>query len=232
MAGFFSRLVAKERALRNNYSGDLSTPEGRRKAEWHFRYIDHAVLRVMWHNFFKLDEGAYRANQPSPADLKRYKDMGIRTIVNLRGVSTHSHYQLEAEACDNLGLNLISVPFTASNAPPKESVIELETVFRTIDGPFLMHCKSGADRAGLGSALYMLMVKGLSVAEASKQLHWKYLHLNNYKTGILDYFLACYAREHANNATPFLDWIKTDYDGAKMKAEFDAKHAAGKRRSG
>lgn len=57
-----------------------------------------------------------------------------------------------------------------------------------IDGPFLMHCKSGSDRAGLASALYLLD-QGRPVAEARKMMSLRYLHLANSDAGILDVML-------------------------------------------
>ena len=50
-----------------------------------------------------------------------------------------------------------------------------------------LHCKSGADRAGLVSAMYLIAEKKQTVSEAKKQLSFKYLHLDFTKTGILDY---------------------------------------------
>ena len=53
----------------------------------------------------------------------------------------------------------------------------------------VMHCKSGADRAGLMSALYLILNQNVSVDKAKNQLSFKYLHLKHAKTGILDAFL-------------------------------------------
>ena len=40
----------------------------------------------------------------------------------------------------------------------------------------VMHCKSGADRAGLMSALYLILNQDVSVDKAKNQLSLKYLH--------------------------------------------------------
>ena len=53
----------------------------------------------------------------------------------------------------------------------------------------MMHCKSGADRAGLMAALYLLIAKQ-PAREAVKQLTWKYGHVKQAKTGVLDAFFA------------------------------------------
>ena len=52
----------------------------------------------------------------------------------------------------------------------------------------LIHCKSGADRAGLMSALYLIIAKEQSAREAMGQLNWKYGHVKAAKTGVIDAF--------------------------------------------
>ncbi len=84
-----------------------------------------------------------------------------------------------------------------------------------------MHCKSGADRAGLMSALYLILHKNIPVREAKKQLSFKYLHIKYAKTGILDAFFDNYLEE--NNNKKFLEWVKNDYNPEKLKSSFKAK---------
>ena len=84
-----------------------------------------------------------------------------------------------------------------------------------------MHCKSGADRAGLMSALFLILNKNISVQEAKRQLSFKYLHLKHAKTGILDAFFENYIKE--NNNKSFLKWVREDYDPKKVKASFKVK---------
>ena len=50
----------------------------------------------------------------------------------------------------------------------------------------MMHCKSGADRAGIASCLYLIYKQNM-MFYATKQLSFKYLHIKYAKTGILDY---------------------------------------------
>ena len=84
-----------------------------------------------------------------------------------------------------------------------------------------MHCKSGADRAGLMSALYLILNQNVPVAKAKNQLSFKYLHLKHAKTGILDAFFENYLKE--NKHKPFLEWVKEDYDPKKVKDSFKVK---------
>ncbi len=93
-------------------------------------------------------------------------------------------------------------------------------VFDSIEYPALMHCKSGADRAGLASALYLLLHKNAPVEEAIDQLHLRYGHVRSAKTGILDVFLQKYRDEGAAKGLGFLEWVDTVYDPAELKASY------------
>ncbi len=83
-----------------------------------------------------------------------------------------------------------------------------------------MHCKSGADRAGLGAGLY-LMLNGGTTREALAQLSWRFGHFSRSRTGILDAFFIRYAME-AEGRKPFLDWVRDDYDEMALRRDFVA----------
>lgn len=210
-----------EARLRDRYGSDISTPAARRAAWWHFQLLDHAFLRVWWTNFYEVAEGVYRSNQPSPARLGRYRDLGIRSVINLRGDSATSPVLFEKEACDALGLTLISVDgFSARRLPDREAIRRLEAVFRSAEKPLVVHCKSGADRAGLAAALYLLLIEGATAAEAARQLDWRYVHLKRTDTGVLDHMLRVYAAEGEAKGIGFSDWLDRFYDPEAIAASF------------
>jgi protein tyrosine/serine phosphatase len=92
-------------------------------------------------------------------------------------------------------------------------------------GPGLVHCKSGADRAGLAAGLFVL-IRGGTVAAAMRQLSWRFGHIRQSKTGILDDFFALYAKT-GEGKKPFLDWVREDYDEDGLRAAFKAGRVAG-----
>ena len=96
---------------------------------------------------------------------------------------------------------------------------DTKALLDSLDGPALLHCKSGADRAGLMAALYLLIKKGRPVAEAAEQLSFRYLHVKQAKTGLLDAFLAAYAPYEAVGMG-FFDWVDNVYDPEQLQAEF------------
>jgi protein tyrosine/serine phosphatase len=99
-------------------------------------------------------------------------------------------------------------------------VLAAKDLFDQIAYPALMHCKSGADRAGVMSVLYQHFRGGQPIEQAVEQLSRKYLHIREGKTGVLDFFFETYLKEGAPRGLSLIDWVKTDYDRAGLKARF------------
>ena len=96
-------------------------------------------------------------------------------------------------------------------------------LFEELEYPAMMHCKSGADRAGIMSVLYMHFRKGLPIREAMDQLHLRYLHVKQGKTGVLDYVFERYLREGEPAGMSFLEWVESPaYDPVGFKRDFRA----------
>ncbi len=220
----FKRVGDWERNLRASYNTDLSTPENRRRAHIYNLWFDHAVLRKVWTNFFEVAPGVYRSNQPTHERFVKLKAMGIRSVLNLRGAAGAAHYLTEEESCRKLGLTLVNCTLHARYAAPREDILAVIDAFRTIEKPFVMHCKSGADRAGFASTLYLLVIEGKPLAEARKMLSLKYLHLKWSRTGILGYILDMYEARNARDPIGFEQWVATEYDRDDAQARFDATH--------
>lgn len=200
---------------------DLSTPAGRRRAEADLVWADHGFLRARFSNFHWIEQGVMaRANQPSPQAIARYAEAGFKTILNLRGPSDTGYYALEREACARHGLTMIDARMHSREPPSVEQIRQAKRLFETIEYPALMHCKSGADRAGVMAVLYKHFKMGLPIAEAVEQLSLKYLHVRQGKTGMIDFFFAAYLKETAESGKSFIDWVEQDYDKPAVKSAF------------
>jgi len=222
--GLIKRITDWERRLRASYNCDLSTPENRRRARIYNLWFDHAILRKFWTNMHTVAAGVYRSNQPPHARFVKLKAMGIRSIVNLRGAGIAAHYLVEEESCDTLGLDLVNVTMQARSAPPRANIEALIRAFREAEKPFVMHCKSGADRAGFASVIYLLVIEGKPLAEARKMLSLRFIHFKWSKAGILDFILDQYQAAQADTGLSFEDWIASDYDNFALQAKYLAAH--------
>lgn len=202
---------------------DLSTPGGRVRTYLDYLWNDHAYLRLGFQNAHWISEELVRTNQPWPHQLAEWKKAGVKTIVNLRGGFDASFHALEKDACERLGLKMVDFTITSREVPSRERVFGAKRLFETIEYPALMHCKSGADRAGIMSVFYMHFRKGKTIRESLDQLHLRYLHMKAGKTGVLDYTFERYLREGEPAGMAFLEWVESPaYDPAGIKADFRA----------
>ena len=203
---------------------DLSTPGGRFVTVLDYLWNDHAYLRLGFENAHWISPELVRTNQPWPFQFKRWKERGVKTVINLRGGFDASFHALERDACARYGLTLVDFTVTSREVPSRARVLGAQQMFDTIEYPALLHCKSGADRAGIMSVLYSHFRLGMPIREALNQLSLKYLHMKQGKTGVLDYVFERYLADAEPKGISFLDWVKSDaYDPVAMKAEFRAK---------
>lgn len=143
-------------------------------------------------NFHEVLAGQlYRSNQPSVEELVRYtKENGIRTVINLRGPNeSKAWYQDEIRTARELGLNHIDFGMSASRELNMNEVNQLVAIMRDAPKPILIHCKAGADRTGLATALYLSRIALLSEKEAESQLSIRYGHVG------IPYLSATYAMD-------------------------------------
>ena len=204
---------------------DLTTRRGRLWAYVRFLWDDHAWIRLGFQNAHWVSPELVRTNQPWPYQLKWWADRGIRTVLNLRGEPEAAHHVLEADACARYGMTLVDQLVLGSRqAPTLAQVLEAKALFETIQYPCLMHCKSGADRAGLMAVLYAHFRLGLPIRQAMRQLSLRYGHIRHGDTGVLDYVFERYLAEGEPRGESFLEWIgRADYDHAQVKSQFKAR---------
>ena len=202
---------------------DLSTRGGRLRTYLHLLWNDHAYFRLGFSNAHWLSDELVRCNQPWPHQLAAWKARGIRTVINLRGGFDGSFYALEKEACAKLDLTLVDFTVTSRDVPTAAQIRGAKELFERIEYPAIMHCKSGADRAGLMSVLYMHFRQGQPLRQALKQLDLKYLHIRAGLTGIIDRIFELYLAEGEPNGLSLIEWVeRPEYDPPALKKAFRA----------
>ena len=202
---------------------DLSTRRGRLSAHLDFLVKDFAFFRVPYPNAHWIGRDLARSSQPWPFQLRRWRDQGIKTVINLRGQEDGSHDLLERDACRRLGLTLVDFKLWSRGAPTREMIEGAKHLFETVQYPVLVHCKSGADRAGLMAVLYRHFQLGEPVRQALSELSWARGHAKAGMTGVLDYFFERYLADGEPAGLSLLQWVRRpDYDNEAINRGFKA----------
>ena len=200
----------------------LNTKLGRIKAHLQALFLDHEILRLIYRNFYSLSDHAYRSNHPSPSFLKSLKNKhNLKTVISMRKVNKTGQYLLEKEACDKLNIQLVHHPMSSRKLPDAQKIIEAKNLLENVEYPILIHCKSGADRAGLMSVLYKHFIEKEPMEEAIKQLSIKYGHFRWADTGRLDFFFDnFFAYQKTHPQIDFLTWVTSIYDKEDLDSKF------------
>ena len=107
--------------------------------------------------FRQLENGMLIGPQPTEADLRQAKLQGIRTVIDFRmpGETPRPNAELVARS----GLEYVNIPINKASLST-DQVDELDCAMQDKDGPFLIHCATGA-RAAM-----------LLVLSQARQNHW------------------------------------------------------------
>lgn len=206
------------------------TPWRRLLAWLNMLFIDHSMFRFFFNTRHAIAEDCYRSSHPMPYQLRAAARAGVRSVLSLRGDEIHiGSNVLEIEACRELGLVLAHQPIGSRDPPERWQLERIDQLLRELPKPLLIHCKSGADRAGLVSAIYLLVHKHQPLEVAERELcFWPHGHVKQAKTGVLDHFLEVYGEEFRARGTPFMDWVRTSYDRDAVRASFHSSWWANK----
>jgi protein tyrosine phosphatase (PTP) superfamily phosphohydrolase (DUF442 family) len=119
-------------------------------------------------NFDIVDPGlVYRSAQPKGELRRLVAEYHLATIVNLRGGSeADPWYHDEVRATSDLDVAFYDLPMLATRRPGRCDLLRLLDLLGHCRYPILIHCKSGSDRTGLASGLYLLARRGLPPTEA------------------------------------------------------------------
>jgi protein tyrosine/serine phosphatase len=200
----------------------LAGPMDRFQAWLNMIFVDHGIFRLIYLNKYRVGEKLWRSAQPTPGQIARFAAEGGRSLVYLRGGREHGSWPLEVEAAARHGLKLVDFLARSREAPDREMLLAAPDFFDSLEYPALVHCKSGADRAGFVAALYLLVHEKRPLAEAMRQLHWRFGHFRFSKTGVLDRFFETYREEGEAKGITFLDWVRDRYDAERLQKEFRA----------
>ena len=155
-----------QRRWKDGWVGDLDAPGARRNAAIDMLVFDHGLMRKALAQRARGGRRGLAVEPAEPGAIRRLAGQGFKAVLNLRGATEFGSYLLEREACRAAGMELVDFKLTSRALPSREEILALDGVFARLPRPFLMHCKSGADRAGFAAALYLMLQQGASPEEA------------------------------------------------------------------
>jgi tyrosine-protein phosphatase SIW14 len=149
-------------------------------------------------NFHKVSDQLYRGAQPSDAGFKKLSELGIKTIVSLRGEDDIN--RAEKKAAEAAGLKYFTVAMPGLSAPSDEQVANVLAIIDDPNNqPVFIHCKRGADRTGTIGAIYRILKNGWTadkaIAEARRYgMSWAEFGMRSY--------ISNYYKQHTGSQTP------------------------------
>ena len=157
----------------------------------------------------------YRSAQPSPEALeRRISELGIRSVISLRGESTEPWFKAERAVTEAHGVDLHAIRLSGDSMPSRATVQQLVHLLDTARRPLLFHCAGGVERSGITSAVAVLLAGG-DVAEAREQFGLGYGFmpwLGHDLPQILDDYEQWLAVQGwAHTPDRFRHWVKNDY---------------------
>jgi protein tyrosine/serine phosphatase len=147
--------------------------------------IRHAELP----NYYKVNERLYRGGQPKKGGIKKLSEIGIKTIINLRGADERTRAE-EAEA-KAAGLSYFNIPMPRLSRPTHEQVSRVLAIMENeANWPVFIHCKRGSDRTGTVVAVYRIRQYEWTARQAMSEakrhgLSWMEFGMKDY---VSDYY--------------------------------------------
>ncbi|HEX6812311.1 MAG TPA: sulfur transferase domain-containing protein [Planctomycetota bacterium] len=152
--------------------------------------------------------GVWRSPQPGEDELARRIDrLQLRSVVSLRGDGDGT--ASSRRAAENGGASFFHVPMSATRMPAPETLLDLWRIAGQAERPVLLHCRAGADRTGLASAIFVLYDTGDLDAARGELSLLPHGHLGFTATGAMDAVLDGFA-PYAGKLT-FPEWVAQVY---------------------
>ncbi len=114
-------------------------------------------------NFYCIDTGVYRSEQPGYEGFRALEEYGIREVLSLRNFHTDTRKARGTSLC------LHHIRTRASKISEAE-VTEALRIIKDRTGPIVIHCWHGSDRTGAVIAMYRIVFQGYSKEEAIREM--------------------------------------------------------------
>jgi protein tyrosine/serine phosphatase len=110
-------------------------------------------------NLARIEPDLYRGAQPEPEGFVALRELGVRTIVNLRN-DRSDRDDVAAAGLPDDAFELVELPMLASRVGEGEVRAFLAVAVDPSKRPLFFHCRHGADRTGAMAASYRVVAQG------------------------------------------------------------------------
>jgi undecaprenyl-diphosphatase len=173
---------------------------------WASNYFTHNVHAVLPHQ-------VYRSAQLTHDDLahlvQRY---GIRSVINLRGANPDiAWYQDEIAVAQERQLWHADLALDAHHLPDVATLTQLVNLIEQAPKPLLLHCRQGADRTGLASAIALALLNQQSSESLLwRQVGWRYNVVSPTSVGyqfMVDFTRWCHVNHQSVTGENLKRWL-------------------------
>ena len=161
--------------------------------------------------FRQVSERLYRGAQPRDGGVSRLRELGINTVINLRGAGK----QTGAEETDvrALGLNYFNVALPNWGRPQEARVRRImEIIAAPENGRVFVHCRDGVDRTGMIVAIYRM-------AHDAWSRHDALAEADRYGMRRIQYWMRDYTEDYGNRIVKM--GAETALNSPRVDEDFD-----------
>jgi tyrosine-protein phosphatase SIW14 len=115
-------------------------------------------------NCYKVSDFLYRGAQPNREGFLELKNMGVKTIINLR------EFNSDTKLLEGTDLKYFHIPSDITRPVKKDYQKVLDIAGNPEFQPVFIHCYYGADRTGTAVALYRIIAQRWDTGEAIREL--------------------------------------------------------------
>jgi protein tyrosine phosphatase (PTP) superfamily phosphohydrolase (DUF442 family) len=115
-------------------------------------------------NLYRVSDVYLRGAQPSAEGMRELARMKVKTVVNLRAINS------DRDEIGDAALAYEHISFKAWHAEDEDVLRFLRIVTDPERQPVFVHCQHGADRTGMMTAIYRIVVEGWSKDDAISEM--------------------------------------------------------------
>ena len=197
-------------------------------------------ITIWWHISLNprfspvVKDRVYRSAQLPASRLDTViQSYGIRTIIALLGSENGAlWYENEKAVAKRHQIQMLNIGFSSHELPEYSRLNQLVDALLSAPHPILLHCRRGADRSGMASAIALILNGTTSLETIKKQFSWRFgvIPFSN-SIGIIFFnqyekWLSATGRSHSRDS--FLDWIRNRYVDSKGNIDYDIRSINGR----